>query len=204
MTSTPPGWYPDGHGNTRYWNGTTWADQMAAPSLDNQSQQPAQAIAVGAEPLCVAGHTGQVAFDGSFVAITRKGFLARASVGKGEKRIPIRSISAVQWKPAGVMVNGFIQFTVPGGNERRSGFGHQTTDAAHDENSVVFTKNQMPAFEHLRTEVERAINAAHAPQPAAQTQQAPMIDLVKLAELHAAGVLTDAEFAAAKAKALGI
>jgi uncharacterized protein DUF2510 len=23
---TPPGWYPDGHGNTRYWNGAGWAN----------------------------------------------------------------------------------------------------------------------------------------------------------------------------------
>ena len=37
------------------------------------------------------------------------------TIGKGEKRIPISSIKAVQWKPAGPLVNGFIQFTVPGG-----------------------------------------------------------------------------------------
>ena len=37
-----------------------------------------------------------------------------------EKRIPIRSIQAVQWKPPGALVNGYIEFTVPGGNETRS------------------------------------------------------------------------------------
>jgi hypothetical protein len=154
-----------------------------------------------AQPLATAdGHTGQVSFDGVFVTITRKGFRARATVGKGEKRIPLSSIVAVQWKPAGPVTNGFIQFTVPGGNERRSGFGHQTSSAVGDENSVVFTRKQMPEFEVLRKAVEQAI--AIGSQPSSPTP-APM-DLAKLAELHAAGVLTDEEFAAAKAKALGI
>jgi hypothetical protein len=111
-------------------------------------------------PIEVEGHTGQVTFDGFFVTIHRKGFRARAIVGKGEKRIPLPSIAAVQWKPAGAMVNGFIQFTVPGGNERRSKFGSQTTDASKDENSVVFTKRQMPDFAKLRAAVEQAMSSA--------------------------------------------
>jgi hypothetical protein len=73
------------------------------------------------------GWGGQVWFDGLVVTIQRKGFVARATVGKGEKRIPISSIVAVQWKPAGV-VNGFIQFTIAGGNEARSRFGRQSMD----------------------------------------------------------------------------
>lgn len=75
------------------------------------------------------GSNGQVRFDGQFVTITRRGFLARATVGKGDKRIPLGSITAVQWKPATRLVKGFIHFTVPGGNERRSHFGRQTQDA---------------------------------------------------------------------------
>jgi hypothetical protein len=152
------------------------------------------------QPLHVEGRNGQITFDGFYLTIHRKGFFARASIGKGEKRIPLSSITAVQWKPAGPMVNGFIQFTVPGGNESRSRSGHQTSDAGKDENSVLFTKQQMPAFEQLRGAVEQAISAAHQP-----TQQvAASVDIAHLAELHASGVLTDAEFTAAKAKTLGI
>jgi hypothetical protein len=61
-----------------------------------------------------------VNFDGNFVTITRKGALSRMTVGKGEKRIRISSITAVQWKEPGGLVNGFFQFTVMGGNESRS------------------------------------------------------------------------------------
>ena len=76
-----------------------------------------------AAPFMAKGHNGTVTFDGDFVTIERTGFLARTSVGKGTKRIPVSSITAVQWKPAGGMVNGFISFTVGGGNEAHSRFG---------------------------------------------------------------------------------
>jgi hypothetical protein len=45
---------------------------------------------------------------------------------------------------------------------------------------------------------------AAAPPPAAVDEDDPMVQVQKLAELHAAGTLTDEEFAAAKAKVLGI
>lgn len=155
------------------------------------------------EPIEAKGYNGRVTFDGQFVSIDRKGFLARASVGKGEKRIPIASITAVQWKPPGAVVNGYIQFTVPGGNESRARLGSQTIDAAKDENSVIVTKKHKDEFLALREAVESAI-AQHlygAPQAAA----APLStadELQKLAALHASGALTDEEFAAHKAKLL--
>src|SRR6266516_3356853 len=97
----------------------------------------------------VKGHTGTVKFDGRMITIFRKGFLARSSVGKGEKQIPLAHLTAVQFKPAGPLVNGYIQFTIGGGNERQSKFGSQTKDAARDENSVVFHYRQRQAFEEL-------------------------------------------------------
>ncbi|MER6065092.1 DUF4429 domain-containing protein [Streptomyces sp. NPDC001792] len=149
----------------------------------------------------VSGYGGQIQFDGEYVTITRKGFLARSMVGKGEKRLHIAQIAAVQWKPAGAFVNGFIQFTVPGGNERRSKFGSQTASASQDENSVVFTKQQQPAFEKLRAALDQAIAAQHAPQAAA----APVSvadELAKLAALQQQGILSREEFEQQKARLL--
>lgn len=108
------------------------------------------------------GVNGQITFDGQFVTIHRKGALARTTVGKGEKRIPVRSITAVQWKPAG-LVRGYIQFTVPGGNESRSRAGRQTVDAAKDENSVLFGRSQTAEFQAVRAAVEQAIANQYAP-----------------------------------------
>lgn len=103
------------------------------------------------------GRNGAVMFDGKLVRITRSNLRARLSVGKGEKSIPTRSITAVQWKAPGAMVAGFIEFSLGGGNEVKSAFGHQTTDAAGNENAVVFSKKQAPAFAALRAAVEAAI-----------------------------------------------
>ncbi|MEU5417707.1 DUF4429 domain-containing protein [Streptomyces sp. NPDC001407] len=141
------------------------------------------------------GLSGQVAFDGQFVTITRRGFRARVLVGKGEKRIPLHQVSAVQWKPAGPVVNGFVQFSLAGGNERQSAFGTQTRDAARDENSIVFTHKQQPAFDHLRTAVEAALAAMAGGMPSVASPAADVVtQLDTLARLLASGALTQQEF----------
>lgn len=149
------------------------------------------------------GQNGTVTFDGAFVTISRTGALARMTIGKGEKRLPIGSITAVQWKKPGALVNGFIAFTVPGGIERQSKFGTQTRSAGHDENSVIVTKRQGPAFEALRAAIESGIAGSHQPV-AMPARMSDADEIRKLADLHAAGVLTDEEFSAKKAQILGI
>jgi hypothetical protein len=56
------------------------------------------------------GVNGTVEFDGDFVTIKRTGTLARMTVGKGDKRIPVAQITAVQWKPPSALIRGFISF----------------------------------------------------------------------------------------------
>lgn len=154
----------------------------------------------------VKGRGGEVEFDGNFVSIRHTGALGRLTVGKGEKRIPITSITAVHIKPAGAMVNGYIQFTLPGSVERRAGFGKQTFDAAGDENSVIFTKSEESDFLNLRDVIENAIVSRATPQ----APVAPIVagtskldELKKLAELRDAGVLSEDEFAEEKARIMG-
>lgn len=108
--------------------------------------------------LVANGRNGQVHFDGRTVTITREGFAARATHGRGEKSIPLRHIAAVQFKPVALLTTGYIQFTVPGelASTRRSK-GSRTIDAASDENSVIFLKKQQPEFEALKDAVRSAI-----------------------------------------------
>ena len=152
----------------------------------------------------VKGHNGQIVFDGQYVTITRRGILARTTVGKGEKSIHISQISSVQWKPAGPFVNGFIQFSAAGGNERRSRFGSQTASAVNDENSVIFTTRQRAAFEELRKHVEAAIATHHTPGGPAPAPTASIADeITKLAALRDQGAITDAEYQQQKQRLLG-
>lgn len=82
----------------------------------------------------VKGVMATVQFDGRSVKIIRG---RMSTVGRGEKSIPAKSITAVPWKPHTMTTRGYIQFTVSGGNESKSKLGSGTIDAAKDENSVL-------------------------------------------------------------------
>ncbi|MFG2992321.1 DUF4429 domain-containing protein [Streptomyces sp. NPDC048257] len=156
----------------------------------------------GAAMIEVSGSGGQLVFDGQYITITRKGFLARATHGRGEKRLHVSQVSAVQWKPAGALVNGFIQFSI-GGADRQALKGARTIDASKDENSVVFTKQQQPEFERLRAALDQAIAAQHAPQGGAPSTPVSVADeLLKLRSLVEQGLLTQGEFDQQKVRLL--
>ena len=139
------------------------------------------------------GYNGQVRFDGETVFIERKGFMARSLGGKGSKSLPIRHITAVHWKAPSSMFRGFIQFTVGGSAE--------SGDPMKDENTVVVSRRHREEFEVLRDAVEAAISTAGT--AADVTTSSGLADeLRKLADLHDAGVLTDAEFESQKARLL--
>lgn len=151
------------------------------------------------EPLKANGFNGQLSFDGATVIITREGFRARSMHGRSEKTLPLKSIGAVQFKPATSLISGWIQFSVAGEvSQKRIGVG-RSHDASTDENAVIFQKKQMAEFEAIRDAVRAAQTAGDSPAPAAPniTEQ-----LAKLAQLHDAGVLTDDEFAAKKTQLL--
>jgi hypothetical protein len=124
---------------------------------------------------------GFVRFDGTTVVI-RQTSVSRIVVGKGEKRIPARQITAIQIKPAGPFVTGFIQFSLGGSNEVRSSFGRQSFDATKDENSMSFSLAEQNQFEALRDAIEAAAASPQTGQPAPAAD--PLDQLRKLAELR--------------------
>jgi hypothetical protein len=78
MATTPPGWYDDGHGALRWWDGAQWTEHVATPDPEtegetapteaeilaaNDTADPAQAVFAGAYP-------GADASAGAFVAAT--------------------------------------------------------------------------------------------------------------------------------------
>jgi hypothetical protein len=103
-----------------------------------------------------------MSFDGDFVTIRRAHFFGRM-VDKSGKRVPIATITEVQFKPAGGFVNnGFISLTLTSAVENRATFGNRSLDPSKDPNGVLFSTKQQPQFEGLRTEIETAIAAHHA------------------------------------------
>ncbi len=135
------------------------------------------------------GVGGQLEVDGEWVTIKRKGVLAKATHGlAGEKRIPISSIMAVQWKAPG-MSNGYIQFTVPGGVESKKGL----LQATEDENTVMFTSRHKDEFGAIRDYIEARI-ASRSSGGSAPSGESAIDKLKKLGELRDAGVVSEAEF----------
>lgn len=146
------------------------------------------------------GQNGQVEFDGRNVTINRGGFYGTMTVGRGEKVIPVQSITAVRYRKAslGGTVRGIIEFTVPGGMEQRTRAGHQAAGEIHSDNAVVILRpKHNPEFEAIRNAVLAAIEGNTAPVPPADDASAV---LRKLAGLHDSGLLSDDEFTAKRAE----
>ena len=96
------------------------------------------------------GANGQVELHESKIVIKRKGLLAKLGhMGKGDKEIPLSSITSIQFKDAGRLTNGYIQFGQSGYSESDGG----AFDAANDENSVMFKRKQQDDFEELRERI---------------------------------------------------
>lgn len=148
------------------------------------------------EVISVHGVNGQVAFDGQSVKILRKGFMAKATQGlKGDKTIPIRMISSIQFKRAGILANGYIQFAT-GAGESRAGL----YDAVKDENSVMFMMGSNDAFEELKNLIESAM-ASGSTGDGAKSNPADTIRQLK--GLLDDGLITKSEFESKKKKILG-
>lgn len=144
----------------------------------------------------VKGYTGTVAFDGQSITIIKTG-VGRATSGRGQIRIPVSSVTAVMWKSAGPMVNGYIHFSIPGDTGRRS--RNQAANIRLSPNTVSFLRSQMQDFEALRSAVEEAMQ--RRPQPAVVTASIPD-QIAQFAALRDQGILTEEEFAAKKASLL--
>lgn len=132
------------------------------------------------------------------IDIVPKGIIAFLNKGlKGTKTIPYSSIKAIQFKKCGILLSGYIQFTIPGGNESKKGI----FDAVKDENTFLFHSDNKLAIE-IKEYIESKIvsntnlNQNHTNNIAEQMEQ--------LASLYKDGSITEDEYQLAKNKVLGI
>lgn len=147
------------------------------------------------------GDNGQVVLTERAVIIGREGFLQAYMSGtfKGNKSIPYKSITGVQFKEPGIITLGYIRFTHPGEIGFRRGVNAAFKYAITDENTVTITKKQKENFRKVRDMVEEKI---HAPLMTPQQVSAPNIadEIAKLASLKKDGLISDEEYAQLKNK----
>ncbi len=146
------------------------------------------------------GYNGTLILTDTGVIIKRgaKGFLLGGGMLRGDKTIPYGSIVAVQLKKAG-MTAGYIQLTLKGGSEAKSGLFQSTTD----ENSInfhsAFGGNNNELFAEAKKLIEERINAVNSP-----AKNSGLDDLEKLAALKEKGIISKEEFQAKKKQLLGL
>jgi Domain of unknown function (DUF4429)/Short C-terminal domain len=149
------------------------------------------------EDLHAKGINGRITISGDWLTITRKGLM---SIGhaKGDRRIPLASLTAVQFRPSSTFRNGYVRFLVPGSTERAGG----EITAASDENMVTFKRKRQAEFDAIRERVEQFITRKQAGSQPTTSEPDAADQLKKHGELRDAGVVTDEEFEAKKAELL--
>ena len=134
------------------------------------------------------------------VVIERKGFKAFLIYGlKGGKSIPITSLTSVQFKPAGKITTGHIQFGILGDIGHKGGH----FSASVDENTIVFQKKNASVAEEIRAFLEQKIVENNS-KSGNQSALSPADELKKYKDLLDQGIITQEEFDAKKKQLLGL
>jgi len=135
------------------------------------------------------------------ITITRKGFISLANHGlKGDKTIPLKSITTVQIKKPG-FTNGYIQFGVLGSIENKGG----VLAATQDENTIMFAKKHYEDMLELKEYINSIISDDNRTtivnNPA---EQSPFEKIKELKELLDMQIITQEEFDAKKKELLNL
>lgn len=144
------------------------------------------------------GVNGQLELYDDKVVIKRKGALAKMTQGftKGDKTIYIRQITGIQMKLGGNLVNGYIQITLPGGNEKSKG----AFEATQDENTVMFKK----ADNDIAIAIKEKIEAIQQRNDGPKQTYSGADEIMKFKNLLDNGIITQDEFDKKKKEILGL
>ena len=144
------------------------------------------------------GTNGRISISGESVIISRKGtgLLTAINQGlQGDKTIPIRHITALQFKEPGTFTVGYLRLSIQG----RDPVGG-ALEAARDENAILFEKSQKLQIVAIRDALQEKINAG----PTIGGTSSAADEIEKFASLRDRGLLTEEEFQAKKRQLLGL
>jgi len=147
------------------------------------------------------GKNGQIELFKDKLIIKRAGFWAVWTQGitKGDKTIYINEITGIQVKLGGFLIDGYIQFTLPGGNENLKGW----EAATQDENSVWFDSSVNDSAVILKEKIEELRHKSI--QSHFQGSQISVADEIKkFKQLLDEGIITKDEFDKKKKELLGL
>jgi hypothetical protein len=137
---------------------------------------------------------------GDTITITKRGWAnALASGMNGARTIQISTLTAVQMKPAGMMM-GYVLFSYAGSKPFMGGMW----EATQDPDAFLFGKDLNGQVAEFKAQVEKKMRESKQPasMPANNSPATLTDELRKLADFKNQGILSQAEFEAAKKKLL--
>lgn len=156
------------------------------------------------------GLDGQLELYEDKVIIKRKGLSPKLTHGffKGDKTIYLNQITGIQIRDGGALIrSGYIQFTLPGGNENTYGlFGKGLSvkgGAMNDENTVVFNKKDNDLAHKIKLKIEEIkMNSNLSTSNNSRTNNPD--DIRKYKQLLDDGIITQEEYDKKKSEILGL
>ena len=227
--STPAGWYDDGSGRQRWWDGGQWTEHFAdqQPAAPSATQRAAQKTADAFSSLTSKPDLSQI--EGTLWSAVGKPLtgigagryrvteeyliVEKGSITTKSLQIRLREIHDVDAKQTmSQKARGVGTITLqakrPGGDEVI-----QLEDIPNFRDGVEVINRLSDEARHRHTTRENTSHvnyagAAPALVPAAAPASAPAVDIngeiARLAEFHKQGVIDDEEFAAGKRRLLGL
>lgn len=230
--STAAGWYDDGSGRNRWWDGEQWTERFADASASegigakaadlaskfgrniiskhDPSQQPGTLWSAVGQPLSHIGagryrltedylffEKGTLSTKGQQIRVAEI-FDVDAKQTLAQKARGIGTIKLIARRPNG---DELVQLEdIPNFRE-----GVDMLNRLADEaRQRLITREHTQHVNYTGISPAQAAISSPAVSPAAAMESDATAQILKLAELHQAGILSDDEFAAAKAKALGL
>lgn len=147
------------------------------------------------EPLIsFKGRNGIIELYKDFVRLDRGTFMGFLTQGlKGKKDIYFHNITSVQIKKPGFAV-GYLQFSIPGGNESRGG----AFSSANDENTISFvSRDEYEKALKIKDYIEKKIKFKNSDSPSSVADE-----IEKLHNLMKKGILSKKEFEVKKKQIL--
>lgn len=226
MTTTPPGWYDDGHGATRWWDGSRWTEHTSHPEQAT-SKVGRAASALGrsllsredpsADPDAIWTAVGKpvTGIGGGRYKLTPEYlYFETGTMSTKAQQIRVHEIHDVDASQTMTQKARGVGTIVLFARRSGSGYGERVELADIEgfrEGVTVLNRVSHEARERLRareqTQTVNYTGLATTPpaSPSEVGQQLDLnVELAKLAAFKEQGILDDEEFAAAKRKLLGL
>lgn len=158
------------------------------------------------EKIMEANGVGQTVtlFPNKIAISGKKGLMGMIAAGGSSQEIRIKEVTGIEFKKAGSMVNGYIQFrTGASGNSKQGGM-LAVFETADDPNTIHFQKAHNNAFMELKDKVEEIMDQMESNQGISVQAPSSADELVKFSALLKDGLITQDEFDKKKKELLGL